>query len=69
MEAIRAGRKKFSARTVLHRMRWWSEIEQMELFKTEFKVNNNWSPFYARMFIEENPQYKGIFEMRTSNAD
>jgi hypothetical protein len=35
----------------------------------EFKINNNFRPFYARMFMREFPAYKDFFRTRRSKAD
>ena len=59
-EVVDSGRKKFSARTVSERMRWFTEIDSGE----RYKVNNNWVPFYARKFIEHYPEHDKLFETR-----
>lgn len=66
-EALAAGRPRFSARTVIHRIRWYTMVETKD--PAGFKINNNWSPFYARLFVEDFPEHRGIFEMRTAVAD
>ncbi len=65
--AARRGRTRFSARTVLHRIRWYTQIETED--PGGFKVNNNWSPFYARLFVHDFPEYATLFETRTAHAD
>ena len=59
-EAVNSGRKKFSARTIYERMRWFTEIDSGE----KYKVNNNWVPFYARKFIKHYPEHGTFFETR-----
>jgi hypothetical protein len=66
-EAISAGRKRFSARTVAERIRWYTSVETRD--PAGFKLNNNWAPFYARLFHERWPAYDGLFELRKSVAD
>lgn len=66
-EAIRAGRKRFSARTVLHRIRWYTSVETQD--PQGFKINDHWSPFYARMFHGRYPAHDGFFAMRMADAD
>jgi hypothetical protein len=34
----------------------------------EFKINNNWSSFYARKFMKESPAYEGFFRLRTQTS-
>ena len=60
-EVIRAGRVRFSARTIWHRMRWYAAFETTD---EEFKLNNNHSPYYARLWLKDHPQYPGFFELR-----
>lgn len=60
-------RRRFSARTVLHRMRWYSNVESEE--PAGFKVNDHWSPFYARLFEVEFPQHADLFNKRPAAAD
>ncbi len=51
----------YSARAIFHRMRWFTEIET---HGDIFKINNNYSPYYARMFVKDFPQHKGFFRTR-----
>ena len=62
-----ARRPRFSARTVLHRIRWATTIETDS--DDGFKINNNWSPFYVRLFEIDHPELAGFFEKRTAIAD
>ena len=57
-------RKHYSADAVLHALRWETMIESGE----EFKINNNWSSFYARKFMKECPSYEGFFRLRTQTS-
>lgn len=61
-EAIRAGMKKYSARAIIHRIRWFVEVETKS--SDGFSVNNNLSPYYARMFMARYSQHQGFFETR-----
>ena len=60
-------RDRFSARTVVHRLRWYTNIETKDV--DGIKVNDHWSPFYARMFEADYPVHKGFFEHRKAVAD
>lgn len=60
-------RPYFSARTVLHRIRWETTIETDD--PKGFKVANAWSAFYARMFERDHPDHQGFFRMCESAAD
>ena len=58
---LRSGFDKYSARAVMHRMRWHEHVEKGN---REFKFNNNWTPYLARWFEAKHPEYNGFFEKR-----
>lgn len=65
-EMINKGYKKVGSKMIFERIRWESMI------RTEakpFKVNNNYTPYYARKFEREYPDHKGIFCMRDAKID
>lgn len=62
---ISRGYKHHSARDVIHRIRWELMIERTEV---DFKINDHWSPYYARMWERANPTYRGFFEKRELKA-
>jgi hypothetical protein len=66
-EAIGARRGRFSARTILHRIRWYTSVETND--PDGFKVNDHWSPYYGRMFVRDHPEHEGFFETRRAIAD
>jgi hypothetical protein len=53
--------KKAGAIDVLGRARWETHIEGGR----EWKVNNNYAPYYARIFAAKYPEHKSFFEFRT----
>jgi hypothetical protein len=59
--AVNAGHKRFSADMVLHRLRWNTMVET---FSDKFKINNNYSAYYARLWMRENPEHDGFFSTR-----
>jgi hypothetical protein len=61
-----ARRNNFSARCVFHRIRWATQVESTG---DDFKINNNWSPFYVRLFEIDHPEQKGFFRKRAAAAD
>lgn len=67
LEAIKAGRRKLSASLITERIRW--EVFVVVDTDDEFKINNNWRSFYARKFMNEFPEYDGVFATRSSVAD
>ena len=66
MEAIRAGREHYSARTIVERIRWHTSIETND---PDFKINDHCCPFYSRLFEDDHPDHRGFFKMRRSVAD
>jgi hypothetical protein len=66
LEASMAGRRRFGAFAVINRIRWYTAVETRG---DSYKVNNNWAPFYARLFEHDFPEHAGLFEMRHAVAD
>lgn len=68
LERIAAGFKHYSARGIFHRIRW--EVARPDYDPdTEFKLNNNHSPFYARRFHRLHPEWNGFFRTRRQISD
>lgn len=65
-QVIRSGRKYFSARAIMERVRWNSQIEAKNDL---FKINDHQVPFYSRLFESNHPHHKGFFIKRRSVAD
>lgn len=55
------GRKQFGIRAIFERIRWDMVFD---FNKEDFKINNTYSPFYARLLIFDFPEFKGFFETR-----
>ncbi|HEX6825415.1 MAG TPA: hypothetical protein VF077_03780 [Nitrospiraceae bacterium] len=63
--AIRqAGHPHYSARAILHRIRWHFEIDRG---RRGFKCNNNWTPGLSRWLMEEYPEMDGFFLVRENS--
>lgn len=60
-DAIRRNRKHFGAQMIFERIRWYCLVETTG---SDFKVNNNFAAYYARLFELKFPQHKGLFRMR-----
>jgi hypothetical protein len=54
LSAISSGRELYSISMITEHNRW----------DKKFRISNNHRAYYARLFIEENPQYKGFFRLR-----
>ncbi len=62
LKAIRLGKTKISAKMLIEVVRWNYEMEMQG--DEKFKINNNFTSRYARMFISRNPEYAKLFETR-----
>jgi hypothetical protein len=66
-QLLQAGRARYSARTILHRIRWETMVREQG--NAGFKINDHWSTWYARKFHAWFPHYAGFFEVRFAKAD
>jgi hypothetical protein len=62
----RRGWKHYSARTILHVLRHHSAVAEVN--GEGWKLNNNISPYLARLFVLMNPLHAGLFEFREAKA-
>ena len=60
-EAIQAGYEHYSSYCIINRIRWHSEVETRG---DPFKINNNYTPRYARKFHDDFPEHAGFFRTR-----
>ena len=58
--------QKFSARLVVESIRWDPASYPGSL---NFNIDNNFIPYYKRIFVEEFPEYFEAFELRPVKAD
>lgn len=65
-QKIRGGAKHVGAKAIFERIRFDSPVMATG---DAFKINNSMTPFYARLFQRDFPQYSGLFETRRSKAD
>ena len=57
------GFRNYSANAVFERIRW--ETDQADVSgKSEFKLNNNYSAYYARWYMRAFPDHKGFYRTR-----
>jgi len=63
--AMYKGCKHLGAKMVIERIRWETAVEGND----QFKVNNNYAPYYARMFMDEFPDHDGFFRTRVCNDE
>ena len=65
-EAMNRGHKHLSAEMIINRIRWETKVVTTD---KDYKINNDYKPFYSRLFIVEHPQHKDFFRLRQSVAD
>jgi len=63
---IRKGITHWSADNILHKIRFETAVKSKG---DTFKINNNYSAYYARKFMSIYPMYDGFFELRKSKLD
>ena len=63
LSLIYRGFKNYGAVAVMNRIRWETDKPNVD-GASEFKINNNFIPFYARKFMEHFSQYEGFFRTR-----
>lgn len=66
-DLIDKGARHYSARDIFPLIRWRTFAQTND--GQGFKINNNYSPFYARKFARSWPEHKDFFEFRRSEAD
>ena len=62
LRAIAAGRQKIGAKSITEWLRWEMFINTTN--GQSFKLNNNFTSYYVRMFIRRHPQHADKFEIR-----
>lgn len=63
LQLIKKGHRKVGARMIIERIRW--EFATGSKDDMGFKINNYFIAHYARLFLQENPQYKDYIETRS----
>lgn len=61
-DRINKGYEKYSADSILHRIRWEAPVKNSK--SGEYKVNNNISSYMARRFIRKHPNHENFFALR-----
>ena len=61
LELIESGRNKIGSKMIVERIRWETIIRTKGDI---YKINNNYTCYYARLFIREFPRYADRFNFR-----
>jgi hypothetical protein len=64
--ARRTGNRKLGIKTLYERARWELELDTTD---QNPKLNNNFTAFYARLLMLNEPDLAGMFDLRASEAD
>jgi len=65
-EARKSGRKRFGARMIGERIRWYSQIETSG---SDFKINDHCWPYYARLLMAIDDSFRGFFMTKEVSFD
>jgi hypothetical protein len=60
------GRRKLAIATLFERARWEIALATND---PDYKINNNYKPYYARLIMARNQTLDGLFDLRASDAD
>lgn len=63
-DLIKRGRRKIGIKMLMEVLRWNYQMKTDDP-NSDFKINNNYAPYYARLLIARNPQWADVFELRT----
>ena len=58
---------KLSSKLIINYLRWEFQFEDNS--KDELKINDIVTPYYARLFIHEFPEYNGVFNTRNLRSN
>ena len=62
----RFGGHKLGIATLYERARWEIALATTD---ADFKLNNDWRSYYARLIMTQEPDLAGLFDLRASKAD
>ena len=67
--AKRSGRRRWGINGIVERVRWFADFETRDPnWGSNFKINNNYAPHYARLLMEQEPELAGFFQLRALRA-
>lgn len=67
-EMVNRGRGKIGIKMLFEVLRWNYYMNTNDP-NSDFKINNNYAPYYARLILERHPEWDGIFELRTIRSN
>lgn len=66
-QAVQSGRKQFSAKAIVERIRWHCEVETKD--PLGFKLQNSMTAYYARLWQSKYPNKRHFFKTRVTEAE
>ncbi len=63
LQMRRRGLEQYSIKSLFEVLRWHHALETND--PSGFKLNNNYTSFYARLLMQREPELKDFFELRT----
>lgn len=66
-ELINAGNAHGAARMIFHHIRWFHKVDRAG--KQDFKINNNFSPYFSRKFAAMFPKHRDFFFTRETQQE
>ena len=67
-ELVNRGRRKIGIKMLFEVLRWNYYMETDDP-NSDFKINNNYAPYYSRLLLEKHPEWEGVFELRTIRSN
>jgi len=66
LKVARRGRDHYSAYTIREYIRHETALKEAN---SDFKINNNYTPYLARLFALAHPEHAGLFSFRSVNEE
>lgn len=63
-----AGHQQLGIATLFEKLRWEWHVGTIR-DSSGFKLNNNYRAFYARLIMDENPELRGMFNLRAQKDE
>lgn len=61
---VRNGRRRIGIKMLFEVLRWQYAMTTADA-SSDFKLNNNYAPFYSRLLMDNEPELADAFELRT----
>ena len=60
-QLINRGFQHYSSKSLFERIRWHNSVE---VVNSSFKLNNNYTAYYSRLFAKDFPEHASFFQTR-----